>query len=509
MPISDRLSAEMKQVGFGAVSTGYGMRNIHLSWSAIELAARRLRLMLSTLPARWRACSLATQFTAVAAVVMGIIMAVLGTWISARIESSVVSNTAASAALYMDRFIEPHVQDLARSGELGAPARQALAQLIKSRGFAQQIFDIMIWRPDGTIVYSNRDSVIGKKLPLSRSLQQALNGTVVPEFNHLDDEENIEERGLALPLLEIYAPLHEANSERVIAVAEFYQYADILAKQLQWSRLESIFIVGGLTLLMLGALSGIVRRASQTINTQQRALNDRIAELSRSLRLNEDLSQRVTEATRRAAESSEQFLRRVSAELHDGPVQLIGLVLLRLDGIGLQAAQADPGRALETLTVIRGALQDALAEIRGLSNGFALPELENLKLEEALELAIHNHERRSGTDVSASFPKNLPAVPIAVKICAYRFVQEGLNNAFRHAGGIGQSVTVTREGNCLRIDVADEGPGLPVDASSPAKGGIGLAGLRDRIESLGGTMTIESAEGKGTKLRALFILGGS
>jgi hypothetical protein len=163
------------------------MRNIHLSWSAIELAARQLRQVLATLPARWRACSLATQFTLVAAVVMGIIMAVLGSWISARIEFSVVSNTAASAALYMDRFIEPHVQDLARSENLSAQSRQALAQLIKSRGFAQQIFAIKIWRPDGTIVYSNRDNVIGKKLPLSNSLQEALNGNVVPEFNHLED----------------------------------------------------------------------------------------------------------------------------------------------------------------------------------------------------------------------------------------------------------------------------------------------------------------------------------
>jgi signal transduction histidine kinase len=490
----------------GAVSAGSGMRNLRLGRSTLDLVARRMRTIPAIVSQRWSASSLTAQFTFVAAMVMGIIMAVLGSWVAGRIETSVVHNTAASAALYMDRFIEPHVQDLAHSNDLSPTSRIALSQLIKARTLGQQIFAIKIWRPDGTIVYSNRENVTGKKLPISNSLQRALNGAVVPEFNHLDDEENIEERGLALPLLEIYAPLRETNTERIIAVAEFYQLAGRLAEELWWSRLESILIVGGLSMLMLAALSGIVGRAGHTITTQQRALSERIAELSRSLSLNEELSHRVTEATRRAAESSEQFLRHVSAELHDGPVQLIGLVLLRLDGLGVRAVQADPAHASETLTVIRGALQDALAEIRGLSNDFALPDLQNLKLVDALELAIHNHERRSGTIVSANFPERLPAMPIAVKACGYRFVQEGLNNAFRHAGGVGQSVTVSCDGNSLAIDVSDEGPGLSTETLSPGTGGIGLSGLRDRIESLGGSMTIESAEGKGTRLRALFYL---
>jgi signal transduction histidine kinase len=465
--------------------------------------------MASLLLGRWRSWSLASQFTLVAAIVMGIAMAVLGSWVASRIESSVVNNTAASAALYMDRFIEPHVQELARSTDLSPTSRQALAQLVKSRGFGQQIFALKIWRPDGTILYSNRENVIGKKLPITDSLRKALNGSVVPEFNHLDDEENVEERGLQLPLLEIYAPLRETNTERVIAVAEFYQLADKLSRELSWSRLESILIVGGLTMLMLGALSGIVRRGSLTITSQQNALSSQIAQLSRSLALNEELSQRVVEATRRSAESSEQFLRKVSAELHDGPVQLIGLVLLRLDGISELATQANPARAKETMGIIRGALQDALAEIRGLSSGFALPDLENLRLDEAVELAVHNHERRSGTSVDVHLAKDLPAIPIALKTCAYRFVQEGLNNAFRHADGIGQEVRVDWDGKCLMIEVSDEGPGLAGDTQSASTSGIGLTGLRDRIESLGGTMIIETGKSIGTHLKAKFCLNGS
>jgi signal transduction histidine kinase len=489
------------------VSTGHLTGN-NGNRSALGVKARRLRAFLSSLPARYRNCSLAAQFTVAAAVVILITMTILGRWVAARIESGVLTNTAAAAALYMDRFIEPHVQELASRDDLTPASRQALAELVKTRGFKRHIAAIKIWRPDGTIVYSDRDSLIGVRLPLSDSLKKAVTGTIVPEFDHLDDEENEAERGLGLPLLEIYAPLRQAETDRIIAVAELYQVAGGLEQELSWARLESVIIVSGLALVMLGTLAGIVGRGSQTIVQQQQALNARIGDLSQSLAVNKELRERLADANRRVTESGEQFLRRVSAELHDGPVQLLGLVLLRLDDVSAEAHDKDPARGGETLTIIRGALRDALSEIRGLANGFALPELESLKLTDALELAINNHQRRSGTTVSVSFPPELPCTPISVKTCAYRFVQEGLNNAFRHAGGAGQHVAVAWDGVRLEISVSDKGPGLPQGASGTLKGGIGLSGMRDRIESLGGTMIVEAAEGQGARLRASFYLGG-
>jgi signal transduction histidine kinase len=144
-----------------------------------------------------------------------------------------------------------------------------------------------------------------------------------------------------------------------------------------------------------------------------------------------------------------------------------------------------------------------------LSKGLALPELEALAFEDAIELAIAKHERRSGTSVSVRFPKKLPAVPCSVKTCAYRFVQEGLNNAFRHAGGAGQSVDASWDGARLEIEVSDKGPGIAaIDKANGAssKSGLGLSGMRDRIESIGGTMLVHTAAGGGTRLRASFML---
>lgn len=386
----------------------------------LELAsdhARRWRFSSASLLARWGQYSLATQFTVVAAIVIG--MAVLGQWVAARIETGVITNTAAAAALYMDRFIKPHVQDLAAEPFLSPASQKALSELIKMPSFGEHVIEVKIWRPDGTIVFSNPQGLIGTRQPISGSLENALRGRVVAEFDDLDQEENVLERRLHLPLLEIYSPIREAKSGRIIAVAEFYQLGDVLKKQLAWAQFEGVLVVGGLSLLMLGALIGIVRQGSRTIVNQQHALNGRITDLSQSLTLNEELRQDIAGANRRASESNERFLRRVSAELHDGPVQLIGLALLRLDGVNA-AAPKDAPRAVETLEIIRGALKDALTEIRGLSNGLALPELENLSFDDALDLAISNHERRSGIAVGVSFPEELPVVPASIKTCAYR-----------------------------------------------------------------------------------------
>ena len=78
----------------------------------------------------------------------------------------------------------------------------------------------------------------------------------------------------------------------------------------------------------------------------------------------------------------------------------------------------------------------------------------------------------------------------------FRFVQEGLNNAFRHAGGAGQSVAVTLENRTLRVVVADAGGGFDVREGGE---GLGLAGLRERVESLGGTFAVDSSP-SGTRL---------
>ena len=471
-----------------------------------ERAQSRTGRFIALLLTRWRGMSLASQFAIVAAAVIGIAMAVLGTWVAARIETGVIRHTALAAALYMDRFVEPHVQELARGTALSQTSRDALRDLITKPSFGKNVVDIRIWRPDGTIVYSSHGEMIGKQFPVTDKLEIALRGVVAAEFDELDSDENAVDKELHAHLLEIYAPVREAGTERIIAVAEIYQISSQLAAELTWARGETLLAVCCLSLLMLGALSGIVRQGSRTITSQQTALSERVSELSRLLTQNTELRQRVADATRRASEGNERFLRRVSAELHDGPVQLIGLVLLRLDSIVPRTKGQEEPPPNKDLEIVRGALKDALTEIRDLSHGLALPELENVSLAGALDIAVTNHERRSSTLVEMSTGELPAGIPASIKTCAYRFVQEGLNNAFRHAGGAGQRVETLWDGAQLTVEVSDKGPGIAEKCQPSPKSGLGLPGLRDRIEALGGTMVIVSGPDTGTRLKAIFPL---
>jgi signal transduction histidine kinase len=266
-------------------------------------------------------------------------------------------------------------------------------------------------------------------------------------------------------------------------------------------------LVGLFTLLMLTLQSGMVRRASRTIDAQRTALREKIVELSRLLKDNHRLQARANQANRRVAETNERFLRKIGAELHDGPVQLLSMAVFRLDA--LEATLKELGEDLtketdEDTTAVREALRETLAEIRSISAGLAPPEIERLSLQGALELAARRHERRSGCPVSCRIGALPEKVPFALKTCLYRVVQEGLMNAFRHANGVGQILQARYERGRIEINVLDGGRGLDQGKAFSEDAGQGLVGLRDRVQSLGGEFHVSSRPEGGTCLTTVF-----
>ena len=159
-------------------------------------------------------------------------------------------------------------------------------------------------------------------------------------------------------------------------------------------------------------------------------------------------------------ETNDLVLRRIGSELHDGPAQLISLALLRLDALRPKS-KGDTGEVpMDDFERIRGALVDSLAEIRNMSAGLTLPELDRVTPAEALALAARTHERRTGTTVKSELTGLPPHLSNALKACLYRFAQEALNNAFRHGGGKGQTLRGTCVDDVLQVEVADAGPGF-------------------------------------------------
>jgi signal transduction histidine kinase len=252
---------------------------------------------------------------------------------------------------------------------------------------------------------------------------------------------------------------------------------------------------------MVALLSIIMFRASKTIDRQQVSLREQVAELSKLLADNADLNARIAQANRRAADLNDQFLGRIGADLHDGPAQLLGLVLMRL---GEKPARAGPRNQPkgDTTSKMRAVLRDALKEIRNISSGLVLPEIDSLCLDEALELAASAHERLTGTHVERQLSSELPEVPRAIKTCAYRLAQEGLNNAYKHGRGRGQTLIASRQDGDIRIEIDDDGPGFRWARSAPPNGHLGLITLQNRVLALGGSFEVRSEPGAGTRLIA-------
>lgn len=466
-----------------------------------------------TLRARWQAADLSAQFAVTAAAVVGCGMAVLGWWVVGRIERGVVDHAAASAALHMDIFIEPHLQELARSKQISPEQQKALNDLISVTEHGQSVVAVTVWGRDGTMIFSTEPFAAGKgPIAPSHIITSAWNGNipstfepVEPTIAHTAPNKN--------PVLKVFTPMHATGSNKVIAVAELEASSPALATDLSRIRMQTTGVVGMLTLAMVASLFGIVRRGSRMIGEQRLSLEDRVRELTALLQENAGLQSRIVDINRRATDHNDKSLRRIGAELHDGPVQLIALSLLRLESLRLPDFNSVEGRNHDDLDAIEAALRDALKEIRQLCSGLALPDLERAPIAKVIEYAIMNHERRSRTQVSRQITKSLPATaPPLLLMCVYRFIQEALTNAVRHAGGKDQSVIAAYSAGRLRIEVADGGGGMTARDLDPARfaagHGLGLAGLKDRVETLGGAFTISSGADSGTRLAAEFELDG-
>ncbi|MEZ2218796.1 sensor histidine kinase [Rhizobium sp. RCC_161_2] len=444
------------------------------------------------LVAGWNSQSLARQFLLIGGLVAACAMLVVGAVVTSLIEDAVTRNSAASTALYVDSVIAPLLPDMQTTKMLDDTVTRALDETLGEGALGSRLMSFRLWRSDGTVLYSNDKNLMGKQFPLSDDLKTAFSGTMMAQFNQLDGVESVAERDSGKPLLEIYNPVLQPWSGKVVAVSEFHEVAYDFQRSLNQARFRSWLAVGVFTLAFFLILSMIVLRGSRTIESQRRALKVRIGELSALLQQNEILRTRVQRASQRAAALNESYLRRIGADLHDGPAQLVAYASLRLDSEAL-ANPAAPARERElSLAAIKSSLDDAMTEIRSICSGLVLPQIEAATLPELLQRVVRAHEQRTGTRVGLSFSDTVQNLSTSAKICIYRFVQEALNNGYRHSDGAVQWVDQGADGKHVTIAVSDDGPGF--DPARIPESSLGLAGLRERVESVGGTFELSSSK---------------
>ncbi|WP_117195969.1 sensor histidine kinase [Rhizobium terrae] len=447
---------------------------------------------------RWNNQSLARQFLLAGGMVSFAAMMLVGAYVASLIEAAVTRNSAASTALYVDSIIAPLLPDMKTTKTLDDITTRALDETFGQGALGGKVVSFRLWRLDGTVLYATDKTMVGKRFEPGDDLKNAFSGQMVAQFGLTNDPESQFERASGVPLLEIYNPILQPWSGEVVAVSEFYEVAEGFQQSLYQAQLRSWLAVAGVTLAFFLLLSAIVFRGSRTIDNQRQALTQRIAELSELLAQNKALHARAQRASQRATALNESYLRRLGADLHDGPAQLVAYAALRVDSDVLTDPGTPPGKREEEVTTIKARLDEAMDEIRSICSGLVLPQIETAELPDLLRRAVNAHRQRTGLDVALSMADRSRPLSPSAKICIYRFVQEALNNGFRHGGGADQSVRQIFDGGHVVIEVADRGPGF--DPASMRPEGIGLAGLRERIESLGGTFNISTSK-HGTTVR--------
>lgn len=457
---------------------------------------------------RWlRSLSLTAQFSVVSSAVLLLGMLVQGAWISAKIEEQAKFHAGSAAAMFVDHIIAPFFATLEPGSLLSAEQHEAVDALVRRASERMHLAAMKIWSPDATIIYSSNPAIVGQTFHVTPAMEQALAGNISVEFDMLEEEESAWERSFGVPLIEVYVPIRDAAG-RIVAVAEFYENAEILNRELIRSKRDTWMVTGVVFLTLIASLLVIVSRGSRLIDRQRHSLTDKVDELSELLKQNSMLRDTVERASRLAAEESEQYLHRLGADLHDGPAQLISFALLRLDAATPIGAAA-PANAGADLLPVRAALTDAMNEVRNICAGLSMPGIASLSCTDAIASVIREHERRTGTAVASTLADMPADTPHFVKTSLCRFVQEGLNNAFRHAGGVGQSVNATLQHGTIIVEVADRGPGAAPATSEAPGHRLGLAGLSNRLENLGGTLEFRTLPGQGTRLTARMPIASS
>lgn len=195
-------------------------------------------------------------------------------------------------------------------------------------------------------------------------------------------------------------------------------------------------------------------------------------------------------ARERLVVAREEERRRLRRDLHDGLGPALAGLTLQVDTVRNRL----PDGADDTgLLGLRSGIQATVLDVRRIVEGLRPAALDDLGLVEAV--AALGTQAALPVTLEAA---DLPRLPAATEVAAYRIVQEALANAARHARARSACVRIHRNGTALVVEVADDGTGVVV----PRADGVGLGSMRSRAEEIGGRFTLEAVPGSGTRVVA-------
>jgi PAS domain S-box-containing protein len=196
--------------------------------------------------------------------------------------------------------------------------------------------------------------------------------------------------------------------------------------------------------------------------------------------------------------------RRLARELHDSVGQNLAALSMNIAIVSAQSHKLD---SLGARAVSENAhlVEQVSREIRTISHLLHPPLLDIAGLASALRWYADGFSERSNIKVDLEIPRDFGRLPDELEIAMFRIVQECLTNIHRHSGSTTATIRLHQEGNRLAVQVQDSGKGIPLEKQheliESGRGGVGFAGMRERLRHLGGTLEIQS-DGSGTVVSA-------
>jgi signal transduction histidine kinase len=196
--------------------------------------------------------------------------------------------------------------------------------------------------------------------------------------------------------------------------------------------------------------------------------------------------------------------RRIAREIHDSTLQDLVGISLTVEQIGRGALSA---HEVETaIDEIRTTIARSSRDLRTLSYLLHPPLLDELGLPAAIRWFTQGFEKRSAIRITTRLPETMDRLPDEIATALFRVVQEGLANVYRHSGSRDAVVALDQTPGSIELEIIDYGSGLGCpaaarDATPPVALGVGIPGMRLRLQQIGGTLDISTGTG-GTTLRA-------
>ncbi len=388
-------------------------------------------------------------------------------WVARNVaQAESVRDAVVSAEQAARLAIEPHLKPGLGRGDPQAIA--ALDEVVRSRLLEDPTVTVRVWSSDGTIVYSDKEQLIGRQFDLGDEEREVLaNGGVEAEVSDLTKPENRFERSFG-ELIEVYLPVTGPDGQTYLL--EIYQRQAFLAASTQR-------LVMALAPTILGALAVLALILLLLAWRMARRLDaDRVKR--------EDL-------LLHAVNSSEAERRRIAADLHDGVVQDLAGVSFGLSAMAQGAPDQGSRARLETAAdrtrKAVGALRTLLVEIYPAN-------LREAGLASALEDLGNALNAKSSVEVEPGL--NLDD---RCQQTFYRIAREATQNISKHARADSVWITLGRQDSRVSLEVRDDGLGFDVRSAEP--GHVGLTLMEDLAFQASGQLSIESSPGEGTTVR--------